>query len=60
MARCAVVDNNNIAVNVIVAEPTCLPPDNCQLIELQPDQAFDIGWIWDGVNFSPANSGGNE
>jgi hypothetical protein len=42
MAICAVIDNNNILINTIVAETTDLPPNNCRLV-LMPD-----GYYWDG------------
>lgn len=49
MANCAVIQNN-IVVNIIVADVTDTPPEGCILVEL-PD--YDIGYTWDGVHFSP-------
>lgn len=58
--RCAVIDLNNMAVNLIIANSSSVPPDGCQLIDLQEGQPFDIGWIWDGSTFiEPENSDGN-
>ncbi len=52
MTTCAVVDSNNLVVNLVLAEPTDVAPENCQLIDLsnlliQPN----IGWSWDGTVF---------
>lgn len=55
MARCAVVhDDDNIVVNIIVADPTDPPPDNCYLIDVD-NKPCDIGWIYDPATgeFSP-------
>ena len=58
--RCAVVNADNVAVNLIIADPAGLAPDGCILIEVQPGQNFDIGWIWDGSIFvNPNDTGGN-
>lgn len=46
MTICAVIDTNNLIVNVIVAEPTDLAPDGCTLVEI-PD-----GYYWDGTQIS--------
>lgn len=35
---------------MIVADPTDLPPDGCQLI-LADGVVCDIGWTWDGTQF---------
>jgi hypothetical protein len=36
MAKCAVVDlDTNIVMNIIVAEPTDLPPENSMLVEIK-------------------------
>ena len=50
MTTCAVIDSNNIVVNLIVAEPTDTPPEGCTLIEIP---ACDIGWVWNGTRFNP-------
>jgi hypothetical protein len=50
MANCAVVDANNLVVNIIVANPTDTPPEGCILIPLY---TCDIGWSWDGTTFNP-------
>ena len=50
MAKCAVVLEDKV-VNIIVAEPTDTPPDNCILV-LIPDNVFvNIDFTWDGTNF---------
>lgn len=50
--RCAVCQlSDGLVVNIIVAAPSDLPPDDCQLIEIMNEQACDIGWFYDGVGF---------
>jgi hypothetical protein len=49
MANCAVIQNN-IVVNIIVADVTDTPPENCILVEVP---FCDIGYTWDGVRFNP-------
>jgi hypothetical protein len=53
MTTCAVVNSDNQVVNLIVAEPTDTPPEGCTLVEIP---ACDIGWVWDGVRFTPPES----
>lgn len=48
--NCAVVDSNNVVVNIIVALSTDQPPEGCILIPLYFAQ---IGYTWDGENFNP-------
>jgi hypothetical protein len=50
MANCAVIDSNNVVVNIIVAEVTDPPPEGCTLVEIP---FCDIGYTWDGVRFNP-------
>lgn len=50
MATCAVIDSNNIVVNIIVAEPTDIPPAGCTLVEIP---VCGIGYVWDGKRFNP-------
>ncbi len=51
MATCAVIDNNNTVINLIVADVTDPPPLDCKLAN-KPDNVFvDIGFTWDGTNF---------
>jgi hypothetical protein len=50
MANCAVVNNEGIVVNLIVAEPADVPPEGCTLVEIP---FCDIGYIWDGTHFNP-------
>jgi len=43
---CAVIENiTNKQINMIVAEPTDVPPDGCRLVEI-PE-----GYYWNGVKF---------
>ena len=50
MSKCAVVLEDKV-VNIIVAEPTGTPPDNCILV-LIPDNVFvNMDFTWDGTNF---------
>ena len=49
--NCAVVDSNNIVINIIVSLPTDTPPEGCTLIPLYFAQ---IGYTWDGTNFNPS------
>jgi len=57
MTTCAVCQlNDGLIINVIVAEPTDLPPSGTQLIET-PDvdgNNAEIGGTWNGTNFLPA------
>lgn len=53
-ARCAVVQlSDGLVVNIIIAEPTDLPPADCELIEIPADQFCDLGWYWTGTEFIP-------
>ena len=46
MSNCAVIDSNNTVINIIVAEPTDVPPEGCTLVEIP---FCDIGYTWDGT-----------
>lgn len=49
MSRMAVVnEENNICVNVIIAEIEDMAPDRCFLIDID-STLCDIGWIYDPV-----------
>ena len=50
MTTCAVINEENVVVNLIVAEPTDPPPEGCTLIEIP---FCDIGYTWDGTRFNP-------
>jgi len=50
MSNCAVVNADGVVVNIIVAEPTDIPPEGCTLVLLP---FCDIGYTWDGKNFNP-------
>lgn len=52
--RCAVCDlTTGEVVNMIIASPSDPAPEGCQLIEVMNGQMCDIGWFWDGVEFTP-------
>lgn len=52
--RCAVCDlNTGEVVNIIIASPSDLAPEGCQLVEIMNEQPCDIGWIWNGAEFAP-------
>jgi hypothetical protein len=56
MSTCAVCQlTDGLVVNLIVAEPTDPPPDECQLI-VTPDELGNnaqMGGTWDGTQFLP-------
>jgi hypothetical protein len=55
--KCAVCQlSDGLVINVIMAIPSDLAPDGCQLVEVMADQSCDMGWHWDGVLFLPAVS----
>lgn len=50
--RCAVCQlSDGLVVNIIVAAPSDLAPDGCQLVEVMNEQLCDIGWFYDGMGF---------
>jgi hypothetical protein len=59
MSTCAVCQlTDGLVLNVIVAEPTDLPPDGTQLV-ITPDSEGNnapIGGTWNGTIFLPASS----
>lgn len=60
MANCAVVQlSDGVVINKIVAEPTDLAPDGCQLI-LIDEVVCDIGWVWNGDEFINPNPSTSE
>lgn len=49
MARCAVVlSADNVCINIIMAETTDLPPDDCILVDVDYIDC-EIGWVYDPV-----------
>lgn len=60
MSTCAVCQlSDGLIVNLIVAEPTDLPPEGTQLV-LSPDSQGNnaqIGGTWDGSQFLPSSEG---
>lgn len=51
--RCAVVNEDNVVENVIVAELDDPAPVGCVLIEIT--DRCNPGWIWDGTTFIDPN-----
>lgn len=52
--RCAVVDDQGLVVNVIMADVAMdQPPENCRLYEITPDIWVDIGWAWSDRRLIP-------
>jgi hypothetical protein len=50
--KCAVVRlSDGLVLNTIIATPSDVPPDECQLIEVMNGQRCGIGFTWDGNNF---------
>ena len=55
MAICAVVRLvDSVVENRIIAEPTDIPPQGCQLVVCD-GMACDIGWVWTGTEFVNPN-----
>lgn len=38
--------SDGLVMNVIIASPSDLPPDGCQLVEVMNGQACSIGWYY--------------
>lgn len=50
MTRCAVVDQQNVVVNIIVADPNVdTAPEGMTLVETD---TAGPGWVWDGETFT--------
>ena len=46
--RCAVVNDQNIVVNIIMADPQVdVAPEGCVLFGIEPNVWIDIGMNWD-------------
>lgn len=57
--RCAVCRlEDGLVINTIIASPSDLAPDGCQLIEIYNEQPCDIGWYWTGTEFIPPPADG--
>lgn len=53
MSICAVIDSTNTVINVIVCEPTDIPPEGCQLIDVTNlEGLYSIGCKWNGTTFT--------
>jgi hypothetical protein len=54
--RCAVCRlDDGLVINIIIAHPSELAPDECQLVEIMNEQVCNTGWCYDGVTFSDPN-----
>lgn len=54
--RCAVCQlSDGLVVNIIIAVPSDLPPQDCQLVEIMNEQQCDIGWYYNGTEFINPN-----
>lgn len=54
--RCAVCQlEDGLVINIIIAVPSDLAPDGCQLVEVMNEQQCNIGWYYDGMNFIDPN-----
>jgi hypothetical protein len=53
MATCAVLDKNNVVVNIIVADPTDPPPEGHILVLVNDGEFVDINCVYNGVTFNP-------
>ena len=51
MATCAVLDSNNIVVNLIVADPVDTPPSGCTLVFKPDNISVNMGYTWNGTDF---------
>lgn len=52
--KCAVVDNQGIVVNIIVANPEQdAAPQDCILYGINQEVWVDIGWYWSDRIFVP-------
>lgn len=57
--RCAVVQlTDGLVVNIIMASVDDVAPENCELIEILPEQMCNIGWYYDGTTFIDPNPSG--
>jgi hypothetical protein len=53
LIKCAVCQlSDGLVINIIIASPSDLAPDDCQLIEVMSGQDCDIGWYWNGIQFT--------
>lgn len=55
MSVCAVVDSTNTVINMIVAEPTDVPPEGTILVLVPENLPVMIGDTYDGTNFYDKN-----
>lgn len=56
VTRCAVCQlADGLVINIIIAVPSDLAPDGCQLVEVMNEQQCNIGWYYNGMNFIDPN-----
>ena len=58
MTTCAVCQlSDGLVINIIVAEPTDLPPADCELVETPTESGSyaRIGFNWNGTEFVDPN-----
>lgn len=54
--RCAVCRlDDGLVVNIIIAHPSELAPDGCQLVEIMNEQFCNTGWYYDNLTFIDPN-----
>ena len=46
--KAALVDSNNIVVNIIVWDETCVSPEGVTVVVLPDDFLISTGWIYNG------------
>jgi len=56
MEKAVLINSENVVVNLIVWDETCVAPEGTTAIVLDPDvSGLTAGWIWDGTNFINPN-----
>lgn len=52
--RCAVCQiSDGVVINIIVADSSDEPPNECTLIEIPEKVICGVGWTWNGNAFDP-------
>lgn len=52
--------SDGLVINIIIAVPSDLPPQDCQLVEIMNGQMCDIGWYYNGIEFVNPNTTNDE
>lgn len=56
MTICAVVDSTTgVVANKIMADPSDIAPEGCELVLIPEGVMCDIGWVWDCAVFVDPN-----